>query len=117
MSRAFSFFSTASSGRADSRGVNTPIFMIGFLTGLWAAIADHWAGRRNRAFGGTSQPPAVCLSPHPLLFLGGRMTQPDFVLSISCPDRRGIVAEVTRFLASAAVTLGRSFSQDRPFWV
>jgi formyltetrahydrofolate deformylase len=26
------------------------------------------------------------------------MTQPDFVLSISCPDRRGIVAEVTRFL-------------------
>jgi len=31
------------------------------------------------------------------------MTQPDFVLSISCPDRRGIVAEVTRFLASAAV--------------
>ena len=26
------------------------------------------------------------------------MNQPDFVLSISCPDRRGIVAEVTRFL-------------------
>jgi formyltetrahydrofolate deformylase len=26
------------------------------------------------------------------------MTQPEFVLSISCPDRRGIVAEVTRFL-------------------
>jgi formyltetrahydrofolate deformylase len=26
------------------------------------------------------------------------MTQPDFILSISCPDRRGIVAEVTRFL-------------------
>jgi formyltetrahydrofolate deformylase len=26
------------------------------------------------------------------------MSQPDFVLSISCPDRRGIVAEVTRFL-------------------
>jgi len=26
------------------------------------------------------------------------MNQPDFILSISCPDRRGIVAEVTRFL-------------------
>ena len=26
------------------------------------------------------------------------MTNPDFVLSLSCPDRRGIVAEVTRFL-------------------
>ena len=26
------------------------------------------------------------------------MSQPDFVLSVSCPDRRGIVAEVTRFL-------------------
>jgi formyltetrahydrofolate deformylase len=26
------------------------------------------------------------------------MSRPDFVLSISCPDRRGIVAEVTRFL-------------------
>jgi formyltetrahydrofolate deformylase len=26
------------------------------------------------------------------------MDQPDFILSISCPDRRGIVAEVTRFL-------------------
>jgi formyltetrahydrofolate deformylase len=26
------------------------------------------------------------------------MTQPDFILSITCPDRRGIVAEVTRFL-------------------
>jgi formyltetrahydrofolate deformylase len=26
------------------------------------------------------------------------MTQPEFVLSIACPDRRGIVAEVTRFL-------------------
>ena len=26
------------------------------------------------------------------------MTYPDFVLSLSCPDRRGIVAEVTRFL-------------------
>jgi formyltetrahydrofolate deformylase len=26
------------------------------------------------------------------------MAQPDFILSISCPDRRGIVAEVTRFL-------------------
>ncbi len=26
------------------------------------------------------------------------MSDPDFVLSISCPDRRGIVAEVTRFL-------------------
>ena len=26
------------------------------------------------------------------------MTHPDFVLSLSCPDRRGIVAEVTRFL-------------------
>jgi formyltetrahydrofolate deformylase len=26
------------------------------------------------------------------------MVQPEFVLSISCPDRRGIVAEVTRFL-------------------
>lgn len=26
------------------------------------------------------------------------MSQPEFVLSISCPDRRGIVAEVTRFL-------------------
>src|ERR1700722_6024720 len=26
------------------------------------------------------------------------MNQPDFVLSISCPDRRGIVAEVTRLL-------------------
>jgi formyltetrahydrofolate deformylase len=26
------------------------------------------------------------------------MTQPEFVLSVSCPDRRGIVAEVTRFL-------------------
>ncbi|HEX4271300.1 MAG TPA: formyltetrahydrofolate deformylase [Rhizomicrobium sp.] len=26
------------------------------------------------------------------------MSQPDFVLSISCPDRRGIVADVTRFL-------------------
>jgi formyltetrahydrofolate deformylase len=27
-----------------------------------------------------------------------RMAYPDFVLSLSCPDRRGIVAEVTRFL-------------------
>jgi len=26
------------------------------------------------------------------------MTHPDFVLSLSCPDRRGIVAEVSRFL-------------------
>src|SRR6266481_795418 len=26
------------------------------------------------------------------------MNEPEFVLSISCPDRRGIVAEVTRFL-------------------
>jgi len=26
------------------------------------------------------------------------MTYPDFVLSLSCPDRRGIVAEVSRFL-------------------
>jgi formyltetrahydrofolate deformylase len=26
------------------------------------------------------------------------MSQPDFVLTISCPDRRGIVADVTRFL-------------------
>lgn len=26
------------------------------------------------------------------------MSEPEFVLSISCPDRRGIVAEVTRFL-------------------
>jgi len=26
------------------------------------------------------------------------MTNPEFVLSISCPDRRGIVADVTRFL-------------------
>src|SRR6185295_721954 len=26
------------------------------------------------------------------------MANPDFVLSLSCPDRRGIVAEVTRFL-------------------
>ena len=26
------------------------------------------------------------------------MSNPEFVLSISCPDRRGIVAEVTRFL-------------------
>ncbi len=26
------------------------------------------------------------------------MIQPDFILSISCPDRRGIVAEVSRFL-------------------
>jgi formyltetrahydrofolate deformylase len=27
------------------------------------------------------------------------MTHPEFVLSLSCPDRRGIVAEVTRFLS------------------
>src|SRR5437016_411012 len=26
------------------------------------------------------------------------MAYPDFVLALSCPDRRGIVAEVTRFL-------------------
>jgi formyltetrahydrofolate deformylase len=26
------------------------------------------------------------------------MSTPEFVLSISCPDRRGIVAEVTKFL-------------------
>jgi formyltetrahydrofolate deformylase len=26
------------------------------------------------------------------------VSQPDFILSVSCPDRRGIVAEVTRFL-------------------
>ena len=33
------------------------------------------------------------------------MNQPDFILAISCPDRRGIVAEVTRFL----------FERSRPF--
>lgn len=27
------------------------------------------------------------------------MNQPEFILSIACPDRRGIVAEVTRFLS------------------
>ena len=26
------------------------------------------------------------------------MSKPEFILSLSCPDRRGIVAEVTRFL-------------------
>lgn len=31
-------------------------------------------------------------------YLWWAMTLPDFILSVSCPDRRGIVAEVTRFL-------------------
>ena len=33
------------------------------------------------------------------------MSQPEFVLSISCPDRRGIVAEVTRFLSEQSCNI------------
>src|SRR6478609_1415130 len=56
------------------------------------------AQRRSTGSQGRQKPdkPSFAIRPgrrYPLA-----MANPDFVLSLSCPDRRGIVAEVSRFL-------------------